>query len=180
MRTVCCSSHLLGGGVCLSGCLPTTGGCLPATGECLPARGVSASQEGVCLPGGGVSAQEGVCLPRGMSACQWGVCLPGGCLADPPWTEFLTHACGNITFPQLRLRTVLKDLYCLIFLFYFRPTGDSRQNITLTFIIIIIMYFILLLPAEVINFAKLQIEEKSEMTDNFNLGEYFWKSSVTM
>ena len=30
-----------------------------------------------------------------------------GCLPDnTPWTEFLTHACENITFPQLLLRTV--------------------------------------------------------------------------
>ena len=52
-----------------------------------------------CLPGG--------CLPRG--------CLPGECIpacngADTPllqpWTEFLTHACENITFPQLLLQTV--------------------------------------------------------------------------
>ena len=37
-----------------------------------------------------------------------GVC-PGGCLTDTPpsWTEFLTYACENITFPQLRLRTVI-------------------------------------------------------------------------
>ena len=40
-------------------------------------------------------------------------CLPGGCLPQcmlgyTPllWTEFLTHACENITFPQLLLRTV--------------------------------------------------------------------------
>ena len=25
----------------------------------------------------------------------------------PPWTEFLTHACENITFPQLLMRTVI-------------------------------------------------------------------------
>ena len=25
----------------------------------------------------------------------------------PPWTEFLTHTCENITFPQLLLQTVL-------------------------------------------------------------------------
>ena len=25
---------------------------------------------------------------------------------DPQWTEFLTHACENITFPQLLLQTV--------------------------------------------------------------------------
>ena len=27
---------------------------------------------------------------------------------SPPWTEFLTHACENITFPQLLLWTVIK------------------------------------------------------------------------
>ena len=27
----------------------------------------------------------------------------------PLWTEFLTHSCKNITFPQLRLRTVKVD-----------------------------------------------------------------------
>ena len=37
----------------------------------------------------------------GVSAQMGGVC-PG----RPPWTEFLTHACENITFPQLLLRTV--------------------------------------------------------------------------
>ena len=67
-----------------------------------------------------------------------------------------------------------------MYLSYFRPTGDSRQNITLTFILIIIMYFILLLPAELINFAKLQIAEQSEMTDNFNLGEYFCKIIIKL
>ena len=41
-----------------------------------------------------------------MRIVRWGggVC-PGECLARV-WTEFLTHACQNITFPQLRLRTV--------------------------------------------------------------------------
>ena len=58
---------------------------------------------GGCLPRGshqkGVSAQRG-CLPRG--------CIPACTEADPPplWTEWLTDRCKNITFPQLRLRTV--------------------------------------------------------------------------
>ena len=47
-----------------------------------------------CLPGG--------CLSRGV--CRGGVCL--GVYTSPLWTEFLTHACENIAFPQLRLRTV--------------------------------------------------------------------------
>ena len=48
-----------------------------------------------------------------------GGCLPGrGCVSDQvwgctppaplPWREFLTHACKNITFPELRLRTVTR------------------------------------------------------------------------
>ena len=52
---------------------------------------------GGCLPRGvstrGVSAQEGE-----------GVYIGGG--VHPLWTVFLTHACENITFPQLLLRTV--------------------------------------------------------------------------
>ena len=39
-----------------------------------------------------------------------GVCLEGGvcpgCTQLSLWTEFLTHARENITFPQLLLRTV--------------------------------------------------------------------------
>ena len=44
----------------------------------------------------GVSARGGVFL-------EWGV-YPGG--VHPLWTEFLTHACENITFPKLRLQMV--------------------------------------------------------------------------
>ena len=64
------------------------------------------------MGGGGVCAQGGVC-PGG--------CLPGGsaqrdvCLGGvyTPRTEFLTHACENITFPQLRLRTVnMENIRC--------------------------------------------------------------------
>ena len=63
--------------------------CIPV--GCVPSAAVAVCWGGICLPGG--------------SACQGG--LPslsgGGC---PLWTEFLTHACENITFQQLRLRTV--------------------------------------------------------------------------
>ena len=66
---------------------------------------------------GRLLGQGGVC-PGRVSA--WGGCLlGGGCLPDgctppfPLWTKFLTHACENITFLQLRLRTVK------IFLFLF-------------------------------------------------------------
>ena len=46
---------------------------------------------GVCLPGEG-------CLPRGRGVCLGeGVSVQGG--VHPLWTEFLTHASENITFP---------------------------------------------------------------------------------
>ena len=78
---------VLGGGVCC-GC---GGSCLPR--GCLP---------GGCLPGG--------CLPRGRCLPER-VCVSQHAMGQTPhrplWTEFLTHACENITFPQLLLRTVM-------------------------------------------------------------------------
>ena len=50
----------------------------------------------------GGSVCPGECLPRG--------CLPKEvCVHRPLWTEWLTDRCKNITFPQLLLRTVIKD-----------------------------------------------------------------------
>ena len=63
-------------------------------------------------------AGAGGCLPR-EGVCLGGCLLRGGCLPDgctppfPLWTKFLTHACENITFLQLRLRTVK-----ILFLFF--------------------------------------------------------------
>ena len=60
------------------------------------------TNQGVC-PGG--------CLPRGYLSRGLSACLPEGVghLPPPLWREFLTHACENIniTFPQLRLQTVI-------------------------------------------------------------------------
>ena len=110
MRTVRCSSHLPGEGMSAWRCLP--GLCLPGGRGCVPARREGVCLGYVCLLGGGLSA-------RGEGDCKWGVCLegclPGGgsvCSGGytplpPLWTEFLTHACENITFPQLRLRAVI-------------------------------------------------------------------------
>ena len=91
MRTVRCSSRLLGEGVCL------LGGCRKTGGVC-SAQGVSAGG-GWCLPGGG--------------------CLPRGVYTSLLWTKFLTHACENITFPQFRLRTVINIHFdiCMICLY---------------------------------------------------------------
>ena len=49
---------------------------------------------------------------QGVCVCPRGVCVSGGVSPHamgqtPPRTEFLTHACENITFPQLLLRTVI-------------------------------------------------------------------------
>ena len=117
MRTVCCSSHLLGGGVCPWGCLPTTGGCLPATGECLPARGVSASQGVSACPGEG-------CLPRRVSACHGDVCLPVGCLpargmfGRPPLDRILDtrlwkHYLSSTSFADGNKRSIMSNILVL-------------------------------------------------------------------
>ena len=87
--------------------------------------------------GGGVavSARGGKGrLPRGESA--WRVCLPrrGGevytpcplhARIHPMWTEWLTHRCKNITFPQLRLRAVKTMLYSsIIYTFNLQEPGE--------------------------------------------------------
>ena len=82
-----------GGAVCLWGCFYL--GCV-----CLPRRGCLSRGWCVCVcPRGG--------LPHTSHAqCMLGYLPPGpvhaGINPSPPWTEFLTHACENITFPQLR------------------------------------------------------------------------------
>ena len=119
-RGVCLGGSVQGS-ACPVGCLPSgvsaRGVCL---GLCVSAQG-GVSLRG-CLPREfllGVSAQgdlQRACLPG--SVCPGG-CLPRGCLsrgvypsmhwADTLlWTEWLTDRCKNITFPQLRLRTVIK------------------------------------------------------------------------
>ena len=63
--------------------------------------GVCVSAWGVCLWG---------CLPREEGVFALGVYIPWTQRqTPPPRTEFLTHACENITFPQLLLRTVTKQ-----------------------------------------------------------------------
>ena len=89
--------------------------CIPE--GCVPSAAVAFSGAGcVCLGNvcPGVSAQRGVCL-GGVSP--WGLCLPlgdgrRGIYTSPSlWTEFLTHACDNITFPQILFRTVITSNY---------------------------------------------------------------------
>ena len=91
--------------------LTTQQECIPV--ECVPSAAVALL--GGCLPG--------ACLPRVVSTWGylprgvygWGY-LPRGCLSGRGgvWTEFFTHACENITFPQLLLRT-LKTEPCSLF-----------------------------------------------------------------
>ena len=74
--------------------------------------------EGVCVSRGGVCVQRGCVCPEGV--CVSGVSVQGVYTSsDPeahprtqrqiprPWTEGMTHACENITFPQLLLRAVI-------------------------------------------------------------------------
>ena len=90
MCTIHCSGHLGGvcpGEVCL-GVFAQVGVCPGVFAYGVFAKGVYV-QGGVCL--GGCLSKKGVCL--------------GG--VHPLWTEFLAHACENITFLQLLLRTVI-------------------------------------------------------------------------
>ena len=116
IHTIRCSGRLGERGsawedICPWGCLPR--GCLP--------KG-SAWGEGVCS--GGCLPRRSGCLPRVVSA--WGYlprrvcprgCLPWGC---PPCDQNSSHACENITFPQLRMRTVTK---------YTKIKHDSKSRV---------------------------------------------------
>ena len=73
--------------------------------ECIPAGCVPSAAVAVAS-WGGVTAQGRVCLGEGwVGVCL--VCPEGVWQTSHLWTEFLTHTCENITFPQLRLRTVI-------------------------------------------------------------------------
>ena len=62
--------------------------------ECIPVG---------CVPSVAVAVEMG-CLPQ----CMLGY-MPSACWdTSRLWTEFLTHACENITFPQLLLWTVTR------------------------------------------------------------------------
>ena len=71
---------------------------------------------------GGIHAQRcacpegGICAWGGMHA--WEACVPGGACMPPLWTEFLTHAYENITFPQLPLRAVIIMYHRLLNILY--------------------------------------------------------------
>ena len=78
-----------------------------------------------------MSAQGDVC--PGVCVCPEGVCLvgPGGVsVRHPPWTEFVTHACENITFPQLHLRTVIISIAVIIA--NYRPQRSCGQGYVFT------------------------------------------------
>ena len=58
------------------------------------------------------------CVPSAAVAV-WGMSAFGRVSAkvdtpSPLWTESLTHACENITFPQLLLRTVINYILCVL------------------------------------------------------------------
>ena len=68
-----------------------------------------------CVPSAAVAVSPATHAPATHIPCH--ACLP--CHAWPPavhatplWTEFLTHACENITFPQLLFQTVTNKQEC--------------------------------------------------------------------
>ena len=114
-RTIRTSTHLGGGDVCLSACWDThplgLGLDTPWAWDWTPPWAWAWTP-----PGPGHSPWPG--HPLGLDTSPLG--RPPGpgpghrpkwawTWTLPLWTEFLTHACENITFPQLRLRTVMKS-----------------------------------------------------------------------
>ena len=78
---------------------------------CIPSAAVAVGGGGGCWVSAPVHAGISVwgCLPQCMLGyLPGGVCpVHAGIHIPPRWTEFLTHAGENITFPQLLLRTVI-------------------------------------------------------------------------
>ena len=108
------------------GCQPKTGGCLLRG---LPTRGSLPSvnrQTGIkTLPSADLKPYQTrmhssrmrttrlltvSCTIRWWVSAQGGVCLGVFNVTLPPWTEFLTQDCENITFPQLLLQAVITTL----------------------------------------------------------------------
>ena len=111
MRTAC--SLTVSQGDPPKGCLP--GGCLP--GGRVTALGVVSAQGRMCtmwpipsyiwyylyaVPAPTETEEQCNCLYSGGH-----VTWQGMVGYTPLWTEFLTHACENITFPQLLLQVVM-------------------------------------------------------------------------
>ena len=70
--------------------------------ECIPVGCVPPASVvvGGCL----LMTDGGVCPGEGVSAWEVYTPCPLHAMIHPPWTEWLTDGCKNITFPQLRLR----------------------------------------------------------------------------
>ena len=87
-----------------------------------PPRWLHMQQESIpvgCLPPASWPLCPGVRVRRGGGERVWdpwgecvspGRCVSRGCTYPLPWTEGMTHACENITFPQLLLWAVKMDL----------------------------------------------------------------------
>ena len=61
------------------------------------------------MPEWGCVCQGGGCLPGGVAYLGWVYTIPPRHRGrhPPPWAEFLTHTCENVTFPQQQLRMVI-------------------------------------------------------------------------
>ena len=103
MCTVRCSGRRKGGWVSDQGGVSRGVVCVSDQGGVCPSVCWDSAYCPLQWPSEGVSAR-GVCA-RGWCVCLTRGCLPSACWDTPPlWTEFLTDACENSTFP----RTVIK------------------------------------------------------------------------
>ena len=60
----------------------------------------------------GVVRARGGCMLRGRHVHPGGMCdlARHAGIHTPLWTDFLTHACENITFPQVVMRTIIINM----------------------------------------------------------------------
>ena len=82
------------------------------------------------VAGGGRGVSAWGCLPRGCvsqhTVGREGVSAPVHAGIHPAlWTEFLTHACENITFPELLLQTVKTRKKCPQRRTWYHPPNPS-------------------------------------------------------
>ena len=131
MHTVRFYGHLYGGGgsVCSRDvvCLGVAAqGWVSARG-CLPREGRCVCPEGVCRGASGNTPLDPEADTHTLVHCILEYTPPAHCMLGytlPHCGQFLTHACENITFPQLLLRMVITDRTCVTVLAY--VTSDSK------------------------------------------------------
>ena len=111
LLTVSPRMHCAGGVSASGGCLLRGGCLLPGEAVCFP---------GGCLLLGGVSASGGG------AACFQGVSQHA--LRQTPPVNRITDSCKNITFPQLRLRAVIKNTFKIQVIMTLKPNASANPS----------------------------------------------------